>query len=483
MNVIGIDYQQTLSVITLHEGRGASAVTTSIGDGRRVLVPHAVTSGGSWGSSAMSDAPGTLYQPADPLQDGPWLESPAAGLFWQGLYARLVSYLGRVKPTFANGYQTTIALQGGDWQATRNGVQSLCAQAGQSKNDPVGLREANFIPATEALLCRWLSAPATFSPVSDPDMNRAEMRRKNSEELPAEAVIVVVAVGDSSTLVGAYRVKRDQAGAWHIAARPEVLQHLSTGLSAWQGHLLTEVCSRFNEERGLDSTLELRDSALDFAWQITQAGPDRELTWCGVGEESMYAPLCLTHAECARWPETQPLQSTLTQALNRAVAALGKTARPDRIFVGGVGALWPFAGEIANRIAPTWSSSSPQTDIAFGAAAWREVSGDILHLTAVDLRIEPVGLAGSTNPTPQQSPPVQVPTPKSSGHKALESTASPLTEPSASQQTEILPLPKTLLKTEKPQDAAPTPPAQRAPIDSDEWNAPEPGLKPPWERE
>ncbi|MCW3096889.1 MAG: hypothetical protein JWL77_2507 [Chthonomonadaceae bacterium] len=491
MNIIGIDYQQTLSVIALREGRGVSAPTTSIGDGRRVLVPHAVTAAGTWGSDALRDASAACYQPLDPVHDGPWLESPAAGLFWQGLYARLVSYLGRVKPNLANGYQTTIALQGDDWQAARSGVQSLCTQAGLSKNDSAGLREATFIPTTEALLCRWLSAPSTFAPVPNPDSDRPETRKKSSEELPAEAVITVAA-GDNSTLIGAYRVQRDYAGHWHISARPTALQHLSIGLSAWQTHLLSEVCSRFSEECGPDSTPELRDSALDFAWQITQAAADKELTWRGAGQERMYAPLCLTHAECARWPETQTLQTLLPPALNRAAAALGKTVRPDRILVGGVGALWPFAGEIADRVAPTWSSSSPQTDIAFGAAAWREVSGDILHLTAADIRIEAIRIAGSAEHTPSPSTPVQVPTspspvllPTSSAPPAPPSAASRPAEKPASPpvQTSILTPHETPPPAEKLQEADKTPPAHHAPVDSDEWNAPEPGLKPPWERE
>jgi hypothetical protein len=477
MNVIGIDYQQTLSVIALREGRGVSAPITSIGDGRRVLVPHAVTSAGTWGSDALRDASATCYQPLDPLQDGPWLESPGAVLFWQGLYARLVSFLGRVKPNLANGYQTTIALQGEDWQAARSGVLSLCAQAGLSKNDSGGLREATFIPATEALLCRWLSAPSTFAPVPDPDSDRPETSRKSSGELPTEAVITVVAAGDNSTLIGAYRVQRDYAGHWHISERPATLQHLPIGLSAWQAHLLTEVCSRFSEECGPDSTPELRDSALDFAWQITQAAADKELTWRGAGQERMYAPLFLTHAGCARWPETQTLQTLLPPALNRAAAALGKSARPDRILIGGVGALWPFAGEIANRVAPTWSSSSPQTDIAFGAAAWREVSGDILHLTAEDIRIEATHIAGSAKHIPSLTTP-ETPTSQSSA-SADQSSASRTAEKPVSlpEQTSIL------APHETPQEADITPPQRHAPVDSDEWNAPEPGLKPPWERE
>jgi hypothetical protein len=491
MNVLGIDYQQTLSVLSLREGRGLSAPTTSIGDGRRVLVPHAVTAARTWGSDALSSASETCLQPLDPMHDGPWLDTPGAEVFWQGLYARLVRYLGRVKPTFANGYQTTIALQGGDWDAMASGVQRLCAQAGQPANDAAGLREATCIAATEALLCRWLSAPALFAPVPDPDATRAAARRKGEEALPAESVVAVVAVGDSSTLVGAYRVKRAPGGQWHIAARPADLQHIAVGLSGWQAHLLVEVSSRFREPCDANDTLELRDSALDFAWQITQASEVKELTWRGACQERMYAPLCLTRTECAHWPATQQMQASLPAALARAASALGRSVRLDRILVGGVGALWPFVGEIAGRVAPAWSSATPQTDIAFGAAAWSEFAVDVAYHAAPTFRIEPAGTASP----PQRSTP--------SARSAPVETCETATQPVDSSPAPAIPavastavLPPTLsapagqpiaedlsvakATTPKPGD---TPPPHRAPVDGDEWNAPEPGMVPPWERE
>ena len=226
MNVIGIDYQQTLSTLALREGRGSAAVATSIGDGRRSLVPHAIGPTGVWGSDALRDAEPACAGPLDPLRDGPWLDSPAAGLFWQALYARLVSYLGRVRPTAASGYQVTVAMQGGDWDAARAGVQSLCAQAGAAKNDPDGLRETMIIPATEALLCRWLSAPSEFARIPDPcgDFGRREPAYQGSDTLPDDAMIAVVALGDSSTLVGAYRVQHAPDGSRRISARPEAPQ-------------------------------------------------------------------------------------------------------------------------------------------------------------------------------------------------------------------------------------------------------------------
>lgn len=487
MNVIGIDYQQTISVLALREGRGDSAVATSIGDGRRVVIPHAVLPTGVWGSDALQNAPATCYQPLDPLRDGPWLDSPAAGLFWQAIYVRLFGYLGRMKPTLANGYGMAIALQGGDWNAARKGVQTLCAQAGADKNDLAGLREAVCIPATEALLCRWLTSPADFAPTrnTDTDLGGGDTRRKESGVLPEEAVIAVVAVGDSSTLVGAYRVQCDHAGQWRITARPNALQHLATGLSAWQARLLTEVCSRFREERGPDNTLDLRDSALDFAWKITQTAANQELTWRGSGQEHMYAPLCLTRAECARWPEAHLLQTSLPQALTRAVAALGKVKRSDRILVGGVGALWPFAGEIANRVAPVWSSSSPQTDIAVGAASWREVAGDVLQLSVSEPRIEAVTAASPARRSEQQSTPVNL---------QAQAPPSPVSAPPAGKRSEkavVAPPPQTLLSpqgrpppADKKRDADDVPSVPPHPaVDGDAWNAPEPGIVPPWERE
>jgi hypothetical protein len=485
MNVIGIDYQQTLSVLALHEGRGDAAAVTSIGDGRRIIVPHAVLQTGGWGSDALREPNGTCLQPLDPLRDGPWLDAPGAGLFWQGLYARLVGYLGRVKPTLANGYRIAIALQGADWSAAQTGVLSLCAQAGLGKNDPGGLREAVAIPATEALLCRWLAGPADFAPTLDPDeADSSALRAAERTTLPDEAWIGVVAVGDSSTLVGAYRIERDRSGHARIAARPEVLQHLPVGLSVWQGRLLREVTSRLSEASQSGVPVEVRDAALDFAWQLTRASAYQELTWQGAGHERMYASLCLTRAECERWPEAVALQSALTQALTRAAGSGGKARRIDRILVGGIGALWPFAAGIARRVAPVWSTTTPQTDIAFGAASWLEASGDVLHLAVTDTRIETVvGEHAVKPPAAPRKPPSPLPFPP---------TAAPKTYAEAAQEVPTAPpVPVTSSLPERKEPAKDLPPERKnlakdlphGPVDGDEWNEPEPGLIPPWERE
>jgi len=249
---------------------------------------------------------------------------------------------------------------------------------------------------------------------------------------------------DSSTQVSAYGLRRSPAGIWCIVARSPALRYLPVGLSAWQARLLDEVRTRFREAGAAELPLALHDAALDYAWRLSRAGEREDVLWQEAGQARMYAPLRLSRAECAAWPDAKVLIGTLPDALTDAAREVSDGRRGPRrlaqVLVGGIGALWPFAGESAAQVAPVWQTAAPLTDAAFGAACWPDVFCD----------------APLSEPVVRQQP------------------LAPITVASA-----IAKPPDTVPKP--PRSDAPAP--RRAVVDGDEWNAPEPSLLPPWERE
>ncbi len=125
MNSIGIDYQQTVSVVCLGEGSGASARVRNVGDGLRPLIPNAVYGENLWGSRALEA--GARIAAAE---DGPWLAEPDASRFWLRLYERMYAFLGRIPPTSQRGYRVVAGLQAANWRSAVDGVERLCGQAG-----------------------------------------------------------------------------------------------------------------------------------------------------------------------------------------------------------------------------------------------------------------------------------------------------------------------------------------------------------------
>ena len=100
-NAFGIDYQQTASLISLREGRRPGAPLRSVGDGLRNLIPHYVSANALWGSHAIQPQPYTPRASGLSFADGPWLQTPQAGQFWQRLSRRLYDYIGNMEPTSA----------------------------------------------------------------------------------------------------------------------------------------------------------------------------------------------------------------------------------------------------------------------------------------------------------------------------------------------------------------------------------------------
>ena len=147
MNTLGVDYQPTVTVMALREEGGKSAQVAPVGDGIRSRIPNAIARDGAWGSRADGHA-GVMAAPSGSVA---WVEEPGARRFWGGLYSRLCSYLGRMAPVRRNGYRIAVALQGANYRTEAHAVAALARAA--------GFDEVMAIPATHALLCRWLASP------------------------------------------------------------------------------------------------------------------------------------------------------------------------------------------------------------------------------------------------------------------------------------------------------------------------------------
>jgi len=89
----------------------------------------------------------------------------------------------------------------------------------------------------------------------------------------------------------------------------------------------------------------------------------------------MYATLELSAAECELWPEVMKLTAALPSAIRRSAGALKPGASPDVVIVGGVGAGWPFARDVASAVGQVWQSRDPVASVALGSALWPEVGG------------------------------------------------------------------------------------------------------------
>jgi hypothetical protein len=347
MNTFGVDYQPTVTVIALREEGGddrrEAAHVASVGDGIRSLIPNAISRDGAWGSRA----DGRVGAYLAPLGSGAWVEEPGARLFWNGLYSRLCSYLGRLAPIRKNGYRLAVALQGANYRTEAHAVAALAAAA--------GFDEVMAIPATHALLCRWLASP-TLEP-------------KNKR------VVVAIAVGEASTLVAGFRLEWDSRALPSIGSASAPVSIEGAGQAAWNRRLLDLVKNRLNEDPPPGFERTLQDAATRYAIRLAQSGDHLPVEWREIFEERLYSPLSLTYAECAAWPETVSFSKRLPDAVRGALRAIGSDA-PEALVVGGLGSVWPFAERTAAALGPVWCSGAAGDDIAAGATWCGELCDD-----------------------------------------------------------------------------------------------------------
>jgi hypothetical protein len=363
MNAIGIDYQRTLCVICLREGPCSTAKIRSVGDGWRHLIPTAVLGDTQWGSGALlASNPNRLWG-KDRLADDPWLDEQGAALFWRGLYRRLYAYLGYMQPTRLNGYHTVVSLPAANYEIAREQISHFC--------QVVGLRDTTVIPVTDAILCRWMT------------------EQKQAES--AESVVAVAAIGDTSSSVRAYRIQYRGARYPGILSASQVVSLPEIGQAWWIQKILTFVKDRTDQPLPPQYELGLRDAAIELGAQLSRVAPTQPIAWAGPLQKNLFTPLQLTRSQCSAWPEVTRFTRTLPFAIRDTVTPVAGRATPDMLLIGGVGAVWPFAKDVAMQQlvseAKIWQSHTPQEDGAWGAACWPEVAdeyADILQqLTGV----------------------------------------------------------------------------------------------------
>jgi hypothetical protein len=397
MNAFGIDYQRTLTVVSLREGGGAGALVRSVGDGQRALIPNAVRGEALWGSRALPGPAADLLSGSEPLRDEPWTDAPGAPEFWRGIYGRLYSYLGRLKPGRESGYPVVVALQAPETRPAAVGVEALARAAGFA--DPC------FIPAPHALLCRWLAEQAAGA--------------------TGERAVVAVAVGDTSTLVAAYRVREQGGRLARVTAWSGSVRRIESGQAGWVNKVLDCVNSRLTESTPVGTGLPMRVAAMEFGARLFRAADGRQVQWTGPFHDRMYEPLLLGARDCSLWPEVKSL-AALPEEIRRAAEKVGGTGGPDLVLLGGVGAGWPFVRDLLADAGPVWASDTPQEDVARGAAWWPEVGESnadvLLREGSLDVALPPPLAAPVGEPAPPGGLTVSSPVPDAVSEARLSST-------------------------------------------------------------
>lgn len=343
MNGVGIDYQQTVSIVALREGEGPLVRSRLISDGQRTLIPHVVTGGGRWGSDAFAEAP-VVPPTGPPSTAGPWIDAEHAPLFWRGLYHRVYHYLGRLPPVPQHGYQFVIALAAEHDSSEWNQVARMA--------DESGFAHAQVIRVTDALLCRWLA---------DTSLRDRQVKRA-----------VVVAVGDWDVMVSSYFLESSavENGIPRVTSAPHSTRLAQVGFSDWSEQLLSELRSRLKEPIPAAQEITLRDGAIEFASRLRGAGIDTPQTWTGPFRGQCYSTPTLSRRECLAWPSARRFAAQVPELIRQAIQTLSPQAKPDLVVFGGLGAVWPLVFDVLQPLWPIWTSPFPEQDVALGAAWW-----------------------------------------------------------------------------------------------------------------
>lgn len=348
MSTLGIDYQQTLVSICLREGSYQNACSRFISDGTQTLIPNLVYQDAQnqlWGSKALRN------------KEFNWLTkvssweglSPPNSDIWNHIYCHLYNFLGRIAPTPENNYQLVVAPQAENHSQVAKTIERVCLTA--------GFKSATIISTPVAILSRWVSEYAI-----------SEIREKK--------IVVVVAVGDVSTTVGAYELypnTQKSSPAFYLTNTSSQIHIYNTGLAYWNAKLLSLVSTKLKNPVTPEYNLGMRDAALEFGRYLGKVDKHQLLNWNGPLKQKMYAPLDITRNQCEVWSEVSNLTLRLPTAIEQALSAIG-SKQPDLILVGGAGAIYPFAKDIAAKLGKVWQSPNPEQDIALGAACWPEVS-------------------------------------------------------------------------------------------------------------
>ena len=348
ISTLGIDYQQTLLSICLREGSYQNACLRFISDGTQTLIPnlvHQEAQNQLWGSKALKSKE---YSWLTKVSSCSGLSHPNSDI-WNHIYRHLYNFLGRIAPTPENNYQLVVAPQAENHSQVAKNIERVCLTA--------GFKSATIISTPAAILSRWVAEYAN-----------SEIREKK--------IVVVVAVGDVSTTVGAYELypnTQQSFPPFYLINASSQIYISNTGLAYWNAKLLSIVSTKLKNSITPEYNLGMRDAALEFARYLGKVDKHQLLNWNGPLKQKMYAPLDITRNHCEAWSEVSNLTLHLPKAIEQSLSAIS-SKQPDLILVGGAGAIYPFAKDTAARYGQVWQSPNPEQDIALGAASWPEVS-------------------------------------------------------------------------------------------------------------
>ncbi len=338
---IGLDIQDSRTAITVLEWSAGTVRMGAVGDGRRMLVPHAWT-GSLWGSEAaeaiLDGLDPEAFSAADQLFA--WRQSPWSTEFLHGLYNRLFSYLGQTPPTNPHGHQVCLCTDPQALSRAAMGSGSL-----RERLESAGLTEVIQVEPADALVCRWLADPAVSA---------------------KSGTVLAIACGEVSTAIAQYQV---QWSGPRPAVTPRGTSRIDLGSAGWCTSMATEVLSRCREGVPRTSLLALLDGVMEFGAMLRAQPPDAEIEWAGPLSERMFTPLRVTRDYLGGQPAIARVAAEVREGAERALAR-GGAGRPVAILVGGPGAVWPFIPDAVASFGPVWQSGEPEADLAAGAAWW-----------------------------------------------------------------------------------------------------------------
>jgi hypothetical protein len=208
---------------------------------------------------------------------------------------------------------------------------------------------------TEALVYRRLTGPGPASPLA--------------------GTVVAVACGEAATWISAYDVERSESALRITALATGQCPVGSWPVSAALARLVLERC-----REGVPATalLALLDGGLELGAVLRAHASTDEVTWDGPLTDRMFAPLRLSGAGMAGWPEVSSATGAIAELVGSVCA--GRGAGPPQILVGGIGAVWPFVADALREVGSVWQSQDPAIDVAVGAAwsPWLRAEGRVV---------------------------------------------------------------------------------------------------------
>lgn len=337
LGAIGLDLQESFLSLAIREGAGERRSVASIGDGRGPLVP-AVAEKGQWGGCI----PGPLLRARMTALTRSESDTDA---LWGHLFTRCHEYLGFMSPTLSSGYEFVVSVPSDSPEGYRSRLARVARRAGF--DDP------SFVRPVEAVLARWLNTAV---------LGGQEVRR-----------VVTVHIGEATTEVGAFRLRRRRAGSWTLdaSAPPSCIE--DSGWLQWFWTVADDILGRPEVPSEYD-LMGVAAGVFELGRAMAVEAGSHRVAWNGryVDHLQSAVPTWSFERGLSEWPGATTLVEHLPSVVAGAADHVAEGDEPMVVVLGGPGATWPFARRALSEDASTWTSSSPILDAAIGASCWPE---------------------------------------------------------------------------------------------------------------